>query len=129
MEHIQKCSTQVTQPGDVFGSHLCNLKVTMDHEGVPYCTRHGRKVAAKATARAEGLRANDKRNAEIAAYAAQKDEDRRKLDAFPTMLEALEGIIRNAGYENGQAEASLTALCIELSYLDTARAAIEAARS
>ena len=91
MEHTKgpKCSTRVIQPGDAFGSHLCNLKVTMEHDGKPYCTRHGRKVTTKAEAHAELMRHNDERNAEIAAYQKRIAEEQRKLDAFPDMLEAL----------------------------------------
>ena len=49
------------------------------------------------------------------------------MAASPRMLEALRGIIRNAGYESGKAEPSLRELSVNLEYLDNARAAVEAA--
>ena len=49
------------------------------------------------------------------------------LAEAPRMLYALRGIIRNAGYESGKAEPSLRELSVNLEYLDSARAAIEAA--
>ena len=53
----------------------------------------------------------------------------RLIAEAPNMLDALKGIIRNAGYESGEADVSLRALNVSRVYLDAARAAIEAATS
>lgn len=48
--------------------------------------------------------------------------------AAPDMLEALESIIRNAGYESGKALPTLRELRVDIPHLDAARAAIAKAR-
>lgn len=46
------------------------------------------------------------------------------LGASLDMLEALKAIVRNAGYESGEASLQLTELRVGIGYLDQARAAI-----
>ena len=49
----------------------------------------------------------------------------RLMAAAPELLEALQGVVRSAGYESGEAEPSLCELNVSISSLDQARAAIE----
>ena len=53
----------------------------------------------------------------------------KAANAYPDLLAALEGIVRSAGYESGEAEPRLIELNVGLRYLDDARAAIEKATS
>lgn len=52
------------------------------------------------------------------------DANAALIAASPDMLAALQGIIRSAAYESGQAEPSLRELTVGIKYLDAARAAI-----
>ena len=60
---------------------------------------------------------------------ATQQANARLMAAAPRLLEALERIIRNAGYESGEAEPGLLALSVGRTELDIARAAIEEATS
>ena len=56
------------------------------------------------------------------------EDDARLIAAAPELLEAAEWVIRNAGYEKGEASPSLKELCVSRYRLDNLRAAIAKAK-